>query len=161
MICIDQIYRFPVKGLRGEPLDAVSLAVGQGIPHDRRFAIARGDTRIDGTAARPRGRSSTGSGGDIRVGDVTLRIPARIPCCAATGVCPEQGERDLNVVKGLRAAYGHYDMGVYGEVIRGDRVAVGDPVTPPDDSRPRSRMGHWLRFFGFLARSAPIVLRRR
>jgi hypothetical protein len=27
--------------------------------------------------------------------------------------------------------------------------------------RRRSRAGHWLRFFGFLTRSAPIVLRRR
>jgi uncharacterized protein YcbX len=100
-------------------------------------------------------------GGQVRLGEATLRIPARIPRCAATGVNPETGERDVNVVKGLRAAYGHYDMGVYAEVVRGGRVAVGDVLTPPEDARSRSRLGHWLRFFAFLARSAPIVLRRR
>lgn len=280
-ISLERIYRFPVKGLSGEPLDAVPLVAGQGLPHDRRFAIARGDTRLDpaaprwlpkqrfvvlmrdaalarlacridleagtlelrapgtppclaafGTAggrerieayvndflgSRPEGRAHwveaaevsftdvpqnclslinlesvrelevhmkrplhplrfrgnlylRGAppwaefdwvGREIRMGDATLRIPARIPRCAATGVDPETGERDLNVVKGLRAAYGHYDMGVYAEVVHGGHIAVGDVVTPPDDPRPRSRLGHWLRFFGFVARGAPNALRRR
>jgi hypothetical protein len=44
-VTLERIYRYPVKGLPGEALDTVSLAVGQGLPHDRRFAIARGDTR--------------------------------------------------------------------------------------------------------------------
>jgi uncharacterized protein YcbX len=100
-------------------------------------------------------------GGEIRIGAAVLRIPARIPRCAATSVDPETGERALNVVKGLQAAYGHYDMGVYGEVVGGGRIAVGDAVAPPAAPRPRSRLGHWLQFFTFLARSAPIVLRRR
>jgi hypothetical protein len=90
-----------------------------------------------------------------------LRIPARIPRCAATGVDPDSGVRDLNVVKGLKAAYGHYDMGVYGEVRHAGRVAVGDVVVPPPDPQRRSSAGHWLRFFGFLARGAPHVLSRR
>jgi hypothetical protein len=50
-------------------------------------------------------------------------------------------------------------MGVYAEVIHGGRVAIGDTVAPPDAPRASSRIGHWLRFFAFLARSAPIVLR--
>ncbi len=276
-----QIYRFPVKGLRGEPLEATALVAGQGLPYDRRFAVARGDTQLDpaaprwlpkqwfvmlmrdtalarltcrldttagtivlhapGTApcvaafntaagraqletylndclgTRPEGRAhwvecgavsftdvpqnclslvnlasvrvleghmGTGLdplrfranlyldgvpawdefnwvGRDIRIGEVALRIPARIPRCAATHVDPETGERSVNVVKGLRAAYGHYDMGVYAEVIHGGRVAIGDVVSPPGNPQPRSGIGHWLRFFAFLARSAPIVLRRR
>ena len=276
-----RIYRFPVKGLRGEPLDAVPLAAGEGLPHDRRFAIARGDTTLDpavprwlpkqwfimlmrdtelarltcrvdvtagtiglhapgtapcvaafGTAAgraeietylndclgpRREGRASWVESGrvsftdvpqdclslvnlesvraletrlgtsldplrfranlyvdgvpawdefswvgrEIRIAEVVLRIPARIPRCAATSVDPETGERTVNVVKGLRAAYGHYDMGVYAEVVRGGHIAIGDTVVAPDAPRPRSRVGHWLRFFAFLARSAPIVLRRR
>jgi uncharacterized protein YcbX len=315
-----RIYRFPVKGLRGEALDAAALAAGQGLPHDRRFAIARGDTQLDaaaphwlpkqwfimlmrdtglarltcrldvtaetielhapgtapciaafGTAGgraqietylndylgpRPEGRAHwveagqasftdvpqnclslvnlasvrelaahmgtalanvsggsqqhigratatagcgdpTGSGRvgppaggpavldplrfranlyvdgvpawaefswvgrEIRIGEAMLRIPARIPRCAATAVDPETGERTVNVVKGLRAAYGHYDMGVYAEVIHSGRVTIGDTVVVPDAPRPHSRLSHWLRFFAFLARSAPIVLRRR
>jgi uncharacterized protein YcbX len=280
-VTLERIYRFPVKGLHGEPLDAVSLMAGQGLPHDRRFAIARGDTRLDSTAPRwlpkqwfvmlmrdtalarldcrldpaagtielcmpgtapclaafgtvagceqietyvndvlgPRreGRARWVEAGEtsftdvpqnclslinlesvreldgrmgrpvdplrfranlyvrgappwvefdwvgreIRIGDVTLAIPARIPRCAATAVDPATGVRDVNVVKGLRAAYGHYDMGVYAEVTRGGRLTLGDEVTPPGDPRSRSRLGHWLRFFAFLARSAAIVLRRR
>jgi hypothetical protein len=280
-ISIERIYRFPVKGLHGAPLDAVTLAAGQGLPHDRRFAIARGGATVD--PAKPRwrpkqsfvmlmrdtalarlayridldgggvelsapgmppcaaavgtadgrarieaylneflGPQSRGGvrwveaggvsftdvpqnclslinlesvrelearlgvpvhplrfrgnvyvhgaapwaefdwvGGEIRVGEAILRIPSRIPRCAATGVSPETGVRDLNVVKALRAAYGHYDMGVYAEVVRGGRVAVGDVVTPPGAPRRRSWIGHWLRFLGFLARGAPMALRRR
>jgi uncharacterized protein YcbX len=99
-------------------------------------------------------------GQEIRVGEATLRIPARIPRCAATGVDPATGVRDMNVVKALRSAYGHYDMGVYAEVVRGGRVSVGDAVVPPAAPRSRSWAGHWLRFFGFLARGAPRALRR-
>lgn len=39
------IYRFPVKGLSGERLTHSVLAVGEGLPHDRRFAIAWGQDR--------------------------------------------------------------------------------------------------------------------
>jgi uncharacterized protein YcbX len=280
-ITLAHIYRFPVKGLSGEALDAVPLVRGDGLPYDRRFALARGDTRLDpavprwrpkqwfvmlmrdaalarlacrvdlqggtvelrapgmspctaavGTVAgrehvetyvndflgpRPEGRARWVEasqvsftdvpqnclslinlasvraleahlgksvnplrfranlyvrdappwsefdwvGRAIRLGGATLYIPSRIPRCAATGVDPETGERDINVVKGLRAAYGHYDMGVYAEVVCGGRIAVGDCLTPPNDPRPRSRIGRWLRFGWFLARGAPIVLRRR
>jgi uncharacterized protein YcbX len=280
-ITVAHIYRFPVKGLRAEPVDAVDLAVGQGVPHDRRFAIARGDSKLDpgdprwrpkewfvmlmrdtalarvgcrldaaaetvelrapdrpactarfntvegrrqiddyvndvlgerregaaywmeakdvsfsdvpqncltlinlesvrglearmATAVHPlRFRANlyvTGApawsefdwvGHDITIGSTKLHIPARIPRCAATAVNPDTGARDLNIVKGLLAAYGHYDMGVYAEVIAGGRVQVGAQVTPPQTPQSRSRINHWLRFFGFLARSAPILLRRR
>lgn len=278
---LERIHRFPAKGLRGEALAEVTLGTGQGLPWDRRFALARGDTRLDAAAPRwlpkqwfvmlmrdtglarvacrvdaaagtvelhapgqPPCLAPLGADGDparltaylndvlgprpegparwveagevsftdvpqnclslvnlasvrelegrmgrpvdplrfranlyvdggrpwaefdwvgqeIRIGEATLAIPARIPRCAATGVDPETGVRDLNVVRALREAYGHYDMGVYAEVVRGGRLALGDAVTPPADARPRSRLAHWVRFFGFLARSAPIVLRRR
>lgn len=48
-IIVQQICRYPVKGLNGEPLERVSLAPGQGLPHDRRYAIAYGR----GIGARP------------------------------------------------------------------------------------------------------------
>jgi uncharacterized protein YcbX len=278
---IARIARDPVKGLAGEPLDAVALRPGEGVPGDRRFAIARGDTppagasprwlpkqwfvmlmkdaalarlrcRVDPDAgtvelrapdaaacvARPdtaEGRAALDAyvnaflgtrregparwvesaevsytdvpqnclslvnlasvrelegrmgcrldpvrfranlyvdglapwadfhwvGQEIQVGEVALHIPARIPRCAATSVDPDTGRRDADVVRGLRAAYGHYDMGVYGEVVREGRVAVGDVVTPPESPAARSGIGHWLRFFAFLARGAPNVLSRR
>lgn len=48
MICAERvtatltgIYRFPVKGLAGEALETVDVGAGEGLPHDRRFALAR------------------------------------------------------------------------------------------------------------------------
>ncbi|MEE8189015.1 MAG: MOSC domain-containing protein [Kiloniellales bacterium] len=44
---IARICRYPVKGLSAEQLEHVRLAPGEGLPHDRRFAIAHGATRFD------------------------------------------------------------------------------------------------------------------
>ena len=46
---VQQICRYPVKGLNGEVLEQVPLTPGQGLPDDRRYAIAYGL----GTGARP------------------------------------------------------------------------------------------------------------
>ena len=48
---IAAIYRYPVKGLSAEALDRTTLAPGECLPHDRRFAIALPSTRFD--PARP------------------------------------------------------------------------------------------------------------
>ena len=45
---IADIYRYPVKSLSGEALAAAELQAGRGIPHDRRFAIARATGRANG-----------------------------------------------------------------------------------------------------------------
>lgn len=280
-IALTDIVRFPVKGLSGEALASIDLTAGAGLPHDRRFALARGDSRLGtndlpwrpkqwflvlmrdaelarlgcrvdvatqtvelqapqrppcrSTFATPEGRAlldayineflgdrpegaarwveagdvsltdvpqnclslmnlaSVADLGDklgmrldplrfranlyidgaapwaefewigqqIRIGEVTLRLPARIPRCNAISVDLETGTRDVNLIQALRTHYGHYDVGVYAEVVTGGRLHVGDAVSPPDQAQPRSRLGHWLRFFGFLARSAPSALRRR
>lgn len=44
------LYRYPVKGLSPEALDQVDLAAGDGLPGDRRFALARAGVAIDATA---------------------------------------------------------------------------------------------------------------
>lgn len=44
---IASIYRYPVKGLSGERLDRVELAIDQGLPGDRQFALARAGTPLD------------------------------------------------------------------------------------------------------------------
>ncbi len=46
-INITAIYRYPVKGLTPEPLERVALKPGEGLPHDRRFAVAHGSTPFD------------------------------------------------------------------------------------------------------------------
>ena len=46
-INLRKFYRYPVKGLSGEPLPATTLTPGLAFPHDRRFALARPGTRFD------------------------------------------------------------------------------------------------------------------
>jgi uncharacterized protein YcbX len=41
------MFRYPVKGLSPEPLNAVAVAPGEGLPGDRRYAIARATTKFD------------------------------------------------------------------------------------------------------------------
>lgn len=50
MSIIKNIYRYPIKGLSAEPLAETQLNLGNGIPHDRRFAVAPGSTQLDSTA---------------------------------------------------------------------------------------------------------------
>ena len=44
---IDRLYRYPVKGLTAEALEAVDLHAGQALPWDRAFALAQGDATFD------------------------------------------------------------------------------------------------------------------
>ena len=69
----------------------------------------------------------------IEVGGATLEIVKRIVRCAATTVNPETAERDAQVPQGLRTHFGHPDLGVYGRVVAGGRVAVGDSLTPREE----------------------------
>jgi uncharacterized protein YcbX len=47
------IYRYPVKALAGEPLDAVTLAPGEGVPGDRIRALTTGAAPFDSAGPRP------------------------------------------------------------------------------------------------------------
>jgi uncharacterized protein YcbX len=46
-ITVTDLYRYPVKGLSAEPLERCALTLGEGLPHDRRFALAHGSTDFD------------------------------------------------------------------------------------------------------------------
>jgi len=46
-ISVSTICRYPVKGLSAEPLERVALSPGECLPQDRRFALARAETRFD------------------------------------------------------------------------------------------------------------------
>ena len=50
-ITVAGINRYPVKGLNAQSLEVADLSVGEGLPGDRRFALALAATRFDG--ARP------------------------------------------------------------------------------------------------------------
>jgi uncharacterized protein len=49
-LTITELYRHPVKGLSPESLARVTLTPGEGLPQDRRFALAHGSTAFDPTA---------------------------------------------------------------------------------------------------------------
>ena len=54
-----------------------------------------------------------------------LKVTKRIERCAATNVDPDTGIRDLEIPKGLMQAYGHFDCGIYAEVLNGGTLEVG------------------------------------
>ena len=58
-----------------------------------------------------------------------LRIIKRIVRCAATNVDPDTGIRDLAIPDTLMRRFGHADCGIYGEVVQGGDIAVGDALT--------------------------------
>ena len=68
-------------------------------------------------------------GEEIAIGpNARLKIVKRIVRCAATDVDPDTGMRDLSIPETLTRTFGHGDCGVYGEVVRGGEIAVGDPL---------------------------------
>jgi uncharacterized protein len=58
-----------------------------------------------------------------------LRVIKRIVRCAATNVDPDTGIRDLTIPDTLMRSFGHADCGVYGEVMEGGEIAVGDELS--------------------------------
>ncbi len=62
----------------------------------------------------------------LRLGTAELEIRERITRCRATTANPETGRIDIDTLALLENNWGHRDFGVYGVVIKGGRVAVGD-----------------------------------
>ena len=52
-IVLNAIYRYPIKGFSGQPVDRIKLEAGLGIAHDRQFAITNG-TETNGEWLPPR-----------------------------------------------------------------------------------------------------------
>ena len=71
-------------------------------------------------------------GKEIAIGCARLEIVSRIDRCAATNVNPATAERDMNIPRTLQRTFGHTDLGVFGRVKAGGRVAVGDPFSLED-----------------------------
>lgn len=57
-----------------------------------------------------------------------LKVTKRIERCAATNVDPDTGIRDLEIPKSLMKAYGHFDCGIYAEVLDGGAIESGDSL---------------------------------
>ena len=67
-------------------------------------------------------------GREIAAGEAVLRVTEPIGRCRATEADPATGARDLDMLRLLRERWGHTEFGVFAEVVRGGRVAVGDAV---------------------------------
>jgi uncharacterized protein len=63
------------------------------------------------------------------IGDARLKVLKKIDRCAATGVEPGSGQRDMDMVQALRDGFGHIDCGVYAKVVQGGTLRPGDAVT--------------------------------
>ncbi len=66
-------------------------------------------------------------GRHFRVG-VSFNILHRTQRCLATEVNPDTAERDMKLPNLLKKAYGHFDMGIYAEVLNDGVISVGDEV---------------------------------
>jgi MOSC domain-containing protein len=69
-------------------------------------------------------------GEDVALGnEVVVKIVDRIVRCAATNVDPQTAERDMQIPRLLDRAFGHSDLGVYAEIVRGGTISNGDTVS--------------------------------
>src|SRR6266702_4895343 len=102
---------------------AVEGVIGRAV-HPLRF---RGNVYVTGW---PAWREFDLVGREIAFGTrARLRIIKRIVRCAATNVDPDTGIRDLAIPDTLMRHFGHADCGIYGEVVEGGEIAVGDELT--------------------------------
>jgi uncharacterized protein YcbX len=64
----------------------------------------------------------------LGIGEAVLEVTKTTERCAATGVDPQTGQRDMNVVKTLMQSFGHNLCGVYARVVDGGRIRPGDAL---------------------------------
>ncbi len=113
---------FPsVSILNHASLQALSVAAG----HDLDMRRFRGNIWLTGIAAW---REFDLPGREIRVGGTVIGVRKPITRCRATTANPETGVVDVDTLAVLRDRWGHQDFGVYGEVLSGGQVSVGDTV---------------------------------
>lgn len=72
------------------------------------------------------------AGSEVTVGEAVLRVVAPTVRCVVTTRSPEDGRTDLPVLRALADIHGTSDVvfGVWCDVVRPGRVAVGDAVSP-------------------------------
>jgi uncharacterized protein len=98
-------------------------------PDPRRFRML---LQIDGCAPF---EEDTWNGRLLRIGDALVRPGEGMPRCTLTTLDPDTGRKDfptLDVLATFRKFGSELLFGVYGDVEREGRIAVGDEVTVAD-----------------------------
>lgn len=75
----------------------------------------------------------------IQIGSVLFRVLKRIERCGATTVNPENGVRDIMIPALLNRIYGHYDCGIYLQILTDGTISTGETVklhAPPQMDLP-------------------------
>ena len=67
-------------------------------------------------------------GQEIEISGVRLKVFSEIKRCPATSVNPATAERDINVPQTLQRGFGHFNMGVYAEVLNDGKISRGDKI---------------------------------
>ena len=126
--CVDRGRAGAVSLISRASLAALARAAGTDAVDARRFRML---VEIDGIAAH---EEDSWLGATVRVGDALVRFGGHVGRCLTTSRDPDSGVVDLPTLDILRGYRGGLDtteplpFGVYGEVLTGGRVRVGDPV---------------------------------
>lgn len=120
----------PVTLLGDASIEELARQAGVDAVDPRRFRM------LVAVAGAPPHAEDGWGGRELAVGDALLRVGGPVPRCAAVTRHPDRGDRDLPVVRLLKAYRGlapnefgsGVNLGVYAEVLRPGTVRVGDPV---------------------------------
>lgn len=127
---LDRGTRGAVSLMSRASLAGLAEVAGEHQVDARRFRMT---VEIDGVGAH---EEDAWIGGDIRIGAALVRMHGHVGRCSTTTRHPENGLVDLPVLDLLRSYRGGLEtteplpFGIYGEVLEGGRVAVGDAVVP-------------------------------
>lgn len=98
---------------------AVAERLGQPLEEER----WRGNFWVDGADAWA---EEGWIGRDLRLGGAVVRVREPVVRCLHTAANPVTGARDADTLGALQNGWGHRNFGVYGEVIEGGEVRLGD-----------------------------------
>lgn len=123
-------------------LGALAAAAGMAAPVDgRRFRMLFGVSGVDAH------EEDDWLGRDVQLGEASVRLHAHVGRCAVTTQNPDTGIRDLDTLAAIAAYRSEVEtreplpFGVWGEVARPGRVAVGDVVSCAGMAPIRARHG--------------------
>jgi uncharacterized protein len=128
MRAVDRV-RGPVTLVSQASLDELGRRAGAAAVDPRRFRMLVG---VDGVAAH---EEDEWLGREVRIGEAIVRFLGQVDRCAITTQNPDTGIPDLDTLRTIKHYRGlrdgkRLDFGIYGEVVRPGRIAVGDAVEP-------------------------------